>query len=706
MNQTNKKPNNWILTIFFLQATANIVILLNMPIARQIIAFIYFTFIPGYTLIKLLRMKMESLTETVLFSAGLSITTLMLIGLIVNEFHSLFTIQKPLSLTFLLPIINGFAVTCAIIAYLRNKNENANENIDFNLKNAAVTLILICIPALSIIGAITSGTYGDNRILLFTIIAIATVFIITVITRKVIPAKLYPFIILIIAISLIYHSVLVSEKMITFGSDLTGEVFAQKIVERNSYWNPKNPYPGDQSVGRTYAMLSVTILPTIYSILLNLDSTMIFKLFYPFLFALVPLGLYNLWKKFVNEKFAFISAFFFMSFQPFYTELLGLNKQMIGELFMVLLLTVILNEKKDKNKKFLCSLIFSFGLVVSHYALAEIFLFFISSVFLASIATRKTSRKVTPTFILYFFTIMFVWYIFTSSSSVYDAFITFGQRVYNELSDFFNLQSREPEVLRGLGLEPPPTIWNLISRIFAYATEALIVIGFVSIILKRTKIYLNKEYFFLVFTSMLFLGLLIIVPGLANVMNMTRFYNVLLFFLAPLCALGAYSVTSFIIKRNIELKTFILLLVVLVPYFLFQTNFVYEMTGNYSWSIPLSKYRMSTLRLLAFGYFNDYNVFGAQWTSSNFVGYRRIYSDYYARNELRGYGLIYLGYVEPLSNATRVRTNEMIYLNPLNTIECLLIGSRLSWNITKIDYLSSMNKLYSNGGSEVYKGTP
>jgi uncharacterized membrane protein len=684
--------------MLFLEVAANIFILFDVPVARQIVGFIYFTFVPGYTLIKLLKMKMEGLTETVLFSTGLGITFLMLIGLAINELHSIFAVQKPLSLIFLLSAINIFTLTCAVIAYIRNRNSKPP---NINMEKSSILLILLCIPALSIIGSVTSGTRGDNRILLFMIIAIAALFAVTTISKKAVPTKLYPFIVLIIAISLIYHSQMVSDKLVSFGSDAGGEVFVQKIVEKNAYWNPMNPYPGDQSVGRTYAMLSVTILPTIYSILLNLDSILVFKLLYSFLFALVPLGLYNLWKNLVSEKFAFISAFFFMSFQPFYTELLGLNKQILGELFLVLLLTTILKMKAGHLERTVCLIIFSFGLVVSHYALAEIFLFFSLFVLAASIITGKPSRRVTVTFVLTFFAIMFAWYIFTSSSAVYESFLSFGERVYNELGDFFSLRSREPEILRGLGLEAPPTVWNMLSRMFFYATEALIMVGFISIVLRRKRIYMDKDYFFLVLCSMLFLGALIVIPGLSSTMNMTRFYHILLFFIAPLCVLGAETIVGVVTRRNDETIVLILLLLVLVPYLLFQTNFVYEVTGSDSWSVPLSKYRMSPLRLYQVGYGQIYGVYGQWWLSSNvIVGRTPIYCDPFS--DLRGYALIYRGYVHYLSKVVPVAVGGLVYLGSLSVIHGDYVALYSSWDVSELQFLNEISEIYTNGGSEIY----
>jgi uncharacterized membrane protein len=702
----NEKPGllNFLLTILILQAISFIVVLLNIPIARQLIGFVYFTFIPGMCIIKLFKMKVKDLTETVLLAVGISIAFLMIIGLIMNEVHSLFAVQNPFSLAFLLPIINSFILIFAVIAYLRKGD---NESINLSLKESLVAIPLFCIPVLGIIGAMTSRI--DNTLLFLMIIAIALIFAVTTISRKAVFAKLYPFIIFIIAISLMYHSALVSDELIHFGSDTPGEVFVQKVVEKDAYWNSAGKYPGDQTVGRTYAMLSVTLLPTMYSVLLNLDSILIFKLFYLMLFALVPLGLFNLWKDFMDEKFAFISAFFFMSFQPFYNELLGLNKQMLGELFLVLLLAVLLNKRRDKTNKVICTILFSFGLVVSHYALAEIFLFFILFALTILVVTKKSSRNISPTFVLYFFVIMFMWYIFTSGSSVYDSFLTFGQRVYNELDDFFNPQSREPEVLRGLGLEPPPTIWNLISRIFAYITEAFIVIGFISTTLKRTKIHLNKDYFVLTVVAMFFLGALIVVPGLSSTMRITRFYHVLLFIIAPLCAIGAENIIRFSFKKGVSFKTFSLLIIVLVPYFLFQTGFIYELTNSPSWSLPLTVHRLSQAELYRkFGYIDAYYVSASKWLSeSSNITSPCVYADDYARRtELRAYAVVYMGYVRVLSNTTQLRSGDIIYLNPSNIIDGRVVGQRYVWNVSSLQFLYDANKVYSNGRSEIYKNIP
>ena len=92
-------------------------------------------------------------------------------------------------------------------------------------------------------------------------------------------------------------------------------------------------------------MLSITVLPTVYSNMLGMDPTWVYKIIYPLIFALVPVGLYALWQPYIGKKFAFLAAFLFMAQSTFFTEMTALNRQMIGELFFVLLLLVLLNKK-------------------------------------------------------------------------------------------------------------------------------------------------------------------------------------------------------------------------------------------------------------------------------------------------------------------------------------------------------------------------
>lgn len=703
---TESKSRGFLATILFLQFVLYATVFFDIPVARQVVGFIYFTFVPGFVIVKLLRLDNVDGVETWLLSVGLSVAFLMIVGLLVNEFGPLFGIQQPLSLILLIVILSSITLVCAIFAHIRNERITLWSG---ELSGSSSSgLFFVFLPILSILGTMWVNAYGNNLILIFMIIAIALLFAIGVISKR-LPPRLYPFIVLMIAVSLLYYSSLISNHIVSFGSDVPAEYSVFRTTADSMYWNSTPMGYWSEEYSRVNAMLSVTVLPTTYSTLLNIDPAWMLKALFPLIFSFAPLGLYQVVQKYVGKKYAFISAFLLMAQSTFYTEMLGLNRQMVGELFFVLLLLVVLNKRMKTSNKILCFTIFSFALVTSHYALAEIFLFFISFTSISLIILKRSSRNITLSMVAFFFVLMFTWYIYTSGSTVFDSFVEFGDNVYRQLGDFFNLESRGQTVLRGLGLEEAPTIWNAISRIFAYITQALIVFGFIGVILRRTKFHFEKEYFVFGSAAMALLAALILVPGLANTLNMTRFYHILLFFLAPFCAIGAEVIAKLVNKQDKGFGVSLLLIVVLVPYFLFQTGFVYELTETESWSLPLSMHRMPGFTLhVSLGYLSGQDVSSVKWMSKNLnnqIQYRQVYADASFINTL----LISLSTVPPsyvnfLSNVTQPQSGGVVYLSSLNLVEQIVVGTNRIWSTREISpVFSSMNTIYSSGASEIYK---
>ena len=700
------KSRDFLMVILFLQSLVYATIFFNVPIARQVIGFLYFTFVPGIVVIKLLKLDKLDGLETLLFSVGLSIAFLMLAGLLINEFCFLLGISKPLSLMPLMIILNSSILLGGILACLRSDDVKLWEAKTLGLH--PLVLLLMGLPILSVVGAMLANVFGSNLILLFVIILISLLFVIGVVSEKLLPPKLFPVALFVIALAVLYHSSLISNYIVTFASDVPVEYFVFKNTQNNAYWSSTNPYFGDIIYGRYHSMLSITILPTIYSSLLNIDSIWMFKILYPLILAFVPLGLYQVWQIYVGKRYAFTSTFFYMAQTAFYTEMLGLNRQIVAELFFVLLLLVILNKKLKPVKKTMCFMVLALALVTSHYALAEIFLFFISFAFISLVVLKRPSRSVTASMLVFFFVVMFSWYIYASGSASFDSFLLFGNHVYSQLGEFFNPAARGQVVLRGLGLESPPTIWNAVGRAVAYSTQFLVVVGFVGLVTRRVKAHFERNYFVFTLIAMAFLAALLLVPGLANTINMTRFYNILLFFLAPLCVIGVKVLVHVVFKRKEEFLVSLLLLIVLVPYFLFQTNFVYEVTNSESWSVPLSKYRMEGLRLYGLGYIAEESVFGARWISKNVnIKSTQIYADLYSRNRvLTIYGMIDRGAVDVLSNTTKIVANGTLFLGLLNVAEDKIIGVDV-WNSTELSFrLDSLNRIYSNGACEIYRNVP
>jgi uncharacterized membrane protein len=190
---------------------------------------------------------------------------------------------------------------------------------------------------------------------------------------------------------------------------------------------------------------------------------------------------------------------------------------------------------------------------------------------------------------------------------------------------------------------------------------------------------------------------------------MARFYHIVLMFVAPLAILGGEAAIRFVLRSKKEILTIFFILTILVPFFLFQTGFVYEVTKDESWSIPLSSYRFGWSQYSDQGLINGNDIAGTRWLQKNdFSGSVKVYADGLTRNSLLsgGYGMFPSEETRELaSNATQIEGNSMVYLTWANTHYQYMYTGTFLWNTTEYvsSTLSDMNKIYENNGCQIYE---
>jgi len=284
---------------------------LDIPVLRQIIGFVYLSFIPGIIILRIMKIHQLNTVETFLYSVGSSIAFLMSVGLLMNTIYPHVGIPGPISTLPLIVTLSVIILIMCFIAYKRDKDFPQPVRINLKKTLSLPVLLLLLLPFLSILGTHLMNLHQDNRLLLSMFGVIALIMALIAFTRF-IPRELYPVAIAMIAISMLFHTTLISRHL--SGADTRYEYFLHKLVETRGFWDSTSP-------ANTYnSMLSVTIWPTVYSCLLNIEGTWIFKVIYPLFFALIPLGLYEVFRKQVGEKIAVLAAFFFISYWQFYNK--------------------------------------------------------------------------------------------------------------------------------------------------------------------------------------------------------------------------------------------------------------------------------------------------------------------------------------------------------------------------------------------------
>jgi uncharacterized membrane protein len=727
---------NLLVIVLSLQIALWIVMGLNvfgvsMPIVQPLIGFIYLTFVPGILVLTALRLRNLPITEIALYTVGLSVTVLLSIGLANYLVFSALHIIKPFSFLAVTSSVSFVVLVLCAIAYFRNRTDPKPL---FNTKMSVPltpTLFLCILPFITVFSTYLVNTYNVDagQLALWLLLCIV---VLLIAFDKFIPSKLYPLAVFVIALSLLFQQTLISTWLT--GWDIQLEWSVANSVLNTGVWNPNLLTLYD-------AMLSLVALAPIYSLISSLNLVWVFKLVYPVIFALAPVGLYQIFRRQLSDKIAFLSCFFFMSILTFYTEMTALGRQEVAELFFVLFILLLVSKEMKKPIQTALFIVFGLSLVVSHYALTYILILFLFVMWLVFTVARVDRSKLTlphlrtkigiqndkqiiapsPTspprspvrigIILLLFIASTVWYAYTAQAGILHAVVSLGGHISGSIGDLFN-----PTYSQALNFaqahSTSTNIAHQVSAFFDYLNEFLIIAGLCLVIfLKKQRFKLQFSY---VVLSTIALGCLIAslaVPYLSAALGWTRVYQIMSIFLAPFLAIGFIKIgeTAGVTMSNVKSKLGFgnsalvspsrltrLLAIYLVLFMLFQTGFISALTGGYQ-AIALNNQ-------VDYTQFNHQEIVGAMWQVNN-SGAQVIYGDAYREVLL---GALAPGRALYLPYPQNTSASFYIFLGTYNIERNQVLLSNVT-GVNRQDYytnvtpfISNRSLIYSNGGANVY----
>ena len=696
----------------------------SVPGLRQIVGFIYLTFIPGFLLVLILKLNKERAIETLIYSVGLSLAFTMFLGLIINIIYPLIGILKPISA---LPLIITFIVVTAILTLVLIKREgNFSMVLPFKLGElvAPQVLFLILLPLVAVLGARLVQVYLNNAVLVLLICILCMVPVLAMFTGF-IPSNYYPLVIYCVALALLWHFSLVSEYLIQYDSFLEYHFF--DLANSAGLW--------DFHVQADYnAMLSVTILPAVFCQVMDITGTVMFKAIYQVWYALVPLVLYLVYTRIFGSRRAFWAAFFYMSFFVYFLNMPASGKHMVADLFCSLLVMQAVDKGITPAKKGLF-IIWGACLAVSLYSLSYLYAGMLLITALMLLLLRVKNSPVNIFYVTLFTVICLTWFMYIASASPFNTFVSTGYHIYTSISrDFFNIFSRDIHIVL---TSVSPDAVHLISRILMYLILLFLAIGAFNLIsLMRQKAFF-KEYAILSLANYFLLGACIIIPYFSNALGGDRMMHIALMLLAPFCIIGAETVFigfqrvfQFLKHTNAALAgQRLFVAVVLLLFFLFSTTLPYEIAGSTSGrSYPLVYGHLrngdKTINLddtIAFWVSSptEQDVYSAEWLKKVRDEEKDIFGSYWQLGvpSLVSYGAIPPSQTINLTPLTTLKDWEgnYIYLNYVNTVldygtttslngqPAPFWGNIFHWDINRIrPLLNSSSKVYSNGASDIY----
>ena len=215
-------------------------------------------------------------------------------------------------------------------------------------------------PILATLGAIVLNNGGSDILTLILLAAIAIYSLLLVLFRDKIAVDLYPYALFFIGIASLFTTSLRSWYIT--GHDIEREFYVFQLTNTHHIW--KMAFYQDAY----NSCLSITILPTVLTNLLSIQDIYIYKVVFQIVFAISPILVFFIIVNYTIPVFAFISAFFFMSFPTFFNDMPMLNRQEIGFLFFGLVLYMMLLSKLSFSMRKILFIVFALGVIVSHYS--------------------------------------------------------------------------------------------------------------------------------------------------------------------------------------------------------------------------------------------------------------------------------------------------------------------------------------------------
>lgn len=691
---------------------------------RQILGVITYSFLFGFLFLSLLGTEKINTTKRIVYSIGLSISFLMFFGYLINQTYYFFGYRIPLStISLSLSLSLVLLIMIAMLYFKEKNNDQCSPSLELNLIPIEKVLISLSVflPALSIYGIWVMNTTSNNLYILILYFLIVFLVILIASLNKRIPEKIYPFLIYFIGLSLVLPFALRSNYIM--GDDVHYSFYLFKNIFIRLHWSILEDTP-------LSACLSITLLPTIYKSLLNINNQYIFKLLYPLLFSFAPLIIYELTRKYVKANYAFLASFFFMSQQAFLWTLYQARTD-TAIFFFALSILVIFDGRMGSAKRKMLFLIFMFSVIVSHYSTTYIYFFTLVTVvifsYLLSIKLRSQqkslNKNISVSTSILFFTALFFWFSQVTKSG-FGHGVRFVSKTIGELNQMFMMESRSEMVgtVFGQGIIERGAPY-VIEFIFTWVVLVTIAIGIFYLIIKfrtvtlksKEKVWfflenrMDTECFALIMSCAGLLLVFVVLPFVSEGYGMIRTYCQSSIVLSVVFIIGAM-----VISERIKLRPVLLILIIILPYFLCVTGVTYQFFGYPRQ--PVLNYEGDIYHTY---YIHDTEYRSGQWymlySKKNFEIYTdtagdRVTSIIGSRirsgpvNGTEEY-IPYLKNIKPFPNKGFEDLKGYVYLRHVNVVGKMFAAKKLKYEDFSGNYTMlqiSSNKIYANGGSEVY----
>jgi uncharacterized membrane protein len=308
-----------------------------------------------------------SWAERVVFSVGAVLLALIVGGLVLDLVLPLFGVARPLDRMPVLFAVDLFNVVLMVRRYRRGVHARSWL---LQLRSLAsrewrvLTFATCCVP-LVVAGANRLNNGQSDLVTLVGLSGVAVTFALVLWWRADIRDSVISAVMYLLGLSLLLSTSL--RGWFVTGHDIQREYRVFELTKAHGVWNI------DSFRDAYNACLSITILPTEIWQLVRVDDPYVYKVFFQLMFAVCPVVVYLLARRYWSKRIAIISVIYFVGFPTFFTDMPFLNRQETAFLFLGLGYLAITRRQWTIRHRTIVLTLCGLGVGLSHYSTMYVF---------------------------------------------------------------------------------------------------------------------------------------------------------------------------------------------------------------------------------------------------------------------------------------------------------------------------------------------
>jgi uncharacterized membrane protein len=348
----------------------------------RFVAALVLLFVPGQFLLQALRVPSHAIRRCIVYLPAASVVVLVSVGLAVDVVGPVLGVHQPLRVV---PLLVGLNLTLAALGLAGAQAGEEHRLRPADLLEQARWLWPLLLPLAAIVAADRLNAGMGNGLVVAILVAILLIVpVVAVLASRMHSQHLH---VVIYGVGLAATLLTSMRSSYVVGYDISSEYFDFHQTVATGIWHFGHLSPYE-------AMLSLTVLPAAMHAFIGGQDVWIFKLVYPALFAFFPVAVFDLARRFLSRRTAFVAAAIVLVQSYFFQQQPEIARQELALVVFAALVCVCLDSGLERRSQLIFVAVLSATLVVCHYSTTYVTmaLLLVGAVLLRLTSKRRTLR--------------------------------------------------------------------------------------------------------------------------------------------------------------------------------------------------------------------------------------------------------------------------------------------------------------------------